>query len=387
MRTFQQRKELESKYMKFATIATPDNPLQLDCGKVLKNVVLAYEIFGTINDKRDNVILMLHAFSGDSHVGTYQDEPELIGWWANFIGSGKAFNTDKYAFLCSNVLGGCMGSTGPSSINPDTNQTYGLDFPIITIKDMVEAQKRLADILNIPFFVAAIGGSMGGMQVLQWAISFPDKVKSAIAIATTPRLSPQGIAFNEVGRKAIINDPKWNNGRYSEKQPPNQGLNLARAIGMITYLSDESMRQKFGRNLQNSCSYMFSFSDFEFTVESYLNHQGVKFTERFDANSYLYLTKAIDYFDLERSYGSLSQAFSKVTAKVLIMAFESDWLYPIYQSKQIVNTLQKIGKNVTYAEIKSNYGHDAFLIEYEKMAPILKSFIDCVYREIQLNKK
>ncbi len=302
-------------------------------------------------------------------------KPEIKGWWDNYVGPGLIFDTNKYAILCSNVLGGCMGSTGPSSINPDTGELYRLGFPLVTIADMVEAQKRLCDYLGITSILATAGGSMGGMQALQWAISYPKMVQSVLSIATTPRLSPQGIAFNEVARRAIINDPKWNNGNYTEEDPPYDGLKLARAIGTITYLSDESMRNKFGRQLQDACEYMFTF-DREFQVESYLDHQGEKFTLRFDPNTYLYLCKAIDYFDLEQSYGSLAQAFQNVHAKFLVMAFQSDWLYPIYQSKQLVTALQQCGKDVTYTEINSNYGHDAFLLEYDKMAPILTAFLD-----------
>jgi homoserine O-acetyltransferase len=273
------------------------------------------------------------------------------------------------------VIGGCLGSTGPSSINPNTSEPYRLDFPLVTIADMVDAQKRLCDTLGIRSILATAGGSMGGMQALQWAISYPTMVQSVLSIATTPRLSPQGIAFNEVMRKSIINDPKWNHGNYSNEDPPKEGMKLARAIGTITYLSDESMRNKFGRQLQNACDYSFSFEK-EFQVESYLDHQGEKFTLRFDPNTYLYLCKAIDYFDLELAYGSLSNAFENVKAKFLVMAFQSYWLYPIYQSKQIVTALQHAGKDVTYTEIESNYGHDAFLLEYDKMAPILTSFLN-----------
>lgn len=379
------RSHLQSKHMQIVEIANEKNPFPLESGKILKKVHIAYEIFGKLNEKRDNAILICHAFTGDSHVGTYPDEPDHPGWWGNYVGADSAFDTNKYAIICSNVLGGCMGSTGPCCINPDTNKPYGISFPLITIKDMVNAQKRLLDSLGITTLVTVSGGSMGGFQVLEWVINYPSIVKSAIPIATTARLSPQGIAFNEVGRRAIINDPAWYNGDYPCDCPPNLGLKLARMIGHITYLSDESMREKFGRELCDASNYKYIF-DTEFEIESYLNYQGEKFTKRFDANSYLYLTKAQDYFDLERSYGSLVKAFSQINGKLLVMAFKSDWLYPIYQSKEIVKALQQAGKDVSYIEIDTNYGHDAFLLEYEKMAPNIASFIDSVYYRDTLNQ-
>jgi homoserine O-acetyltransferase len=360
------------------------HPFPLECGKSLHIIHLAYEIFGQLNEKKDNAILITHAFTGDSHVGHHSDEPNLPGWWDDFVGPNRPFNTEKYAVICSNVLGGCMGSTGPCCENPATGRAYGLEFPLITIRDMVNAQKLLIDALGIKELVAVVGGSMGGFQALQWGLSYPEMVKSVIPIATTSRLSPQGIAFNEVGRRAILNDPSWNNGNYTVDQPPNLGLKLARMIGHITYLSDESMREKFGRELRDAATYHYAF-DPEFQVESYLNHQGDKFIRRFDANSYLYLTKAQDYFDVEREYGSLVEAFSRVKSKFLVMAFHTDWLYPIYQSKEIVRALQQAGKDVSYAEIDTSYGHDAFLLEYEKMAPIIASFIDSVYYKNALN--
>ncbi len=370
----------KSKHIKYNKIAIKSNPLFLDCGQQLEEVILAYEIFGNLNSEKNNAILILHALSGDSHVGTYPDEPEIKGWWDGYIGPGLIFDTNKYCIICSNVLGGCMGSTGPTSINPKTGNPYRLDFPMITIKDMVKAQKRLIDNLGIKKIHAVCGGSMGGMQVLEWAINYPEMINCAIPIATTPRLSSQGIAFNEVGRRAIINDPNWNKGDYSIDNPPVQGLALARMIGHITYLSDDSMREKFGRILKDENGYKYKFTT-EFEIESYLNHQGSSFTKRFDANTYLYMTKAIDYFDLEKSYGSIFEAFQKVKAKFLIMTFHSDWLYPIYQGKDMVFALQQAGKDVTYCEIDSNYGHDAFLLEYKDMAPILINFLNNVDNE------
>ena len=375
------RAQLRSKHLQVIEIADEKHPFRFESGKKLDRVHIAFEIFGKINAMRSNVILICHAFTGDSHVGHHPDEENLLGWWDDFVGPGKPFDTNQYAIICSNVLGGCMGTTGPSCINPVTNTSYALDFPIVTIKDMVKAQKRLLDLLEIPFLLSVIGGSMGGMQTLEWIITYPEFVKSAIPIATTSRLSPQSIAFNEVGRRAIMNDPLWNLGKYSVQNPPLTGLKLARMIGHITYLSDESMRNKFGRDLQNQDVFQYNF-EVEFQVESYLNYQGEKFTQRFDANSYLYLTKAQDYFDLSAKFETLPNAFKSVLARTLVIAFESDWLYPIYQSKEIVQGLQQAGKEVSYIEVKSNYGHDAFLLEYDKMAPVLAGFLASIYRKI-----
>ncbi len=371
----------KSKKIMAIPIASSERPFLLQCGAKLTHAEIAYETYGTLNPDKSNVLLISHALTGDSHVGTYPDEPEIKGWWHEFLGPGLIFDTSKYFIICSNVLGGCMGSTGPASIDTETNKPFKLKFPLVTIKDMVHAQKILLDKLKIPTILAIIGGSMGGMQVLQWAISYPDMVKAVIPIATTSRLSPQGIALNEVGRRAIINDLQWDDGNYSNA-PPKKGLALARMIAHITYLSDESMRRKFGRNLSNHEQLQYGMAQ-EFEVESYLDHQGIKFTKRFDANSYIYLTKALDYFDLVTEYGSLFNAFKKTTSKFLVMAFKSDWLYPIYQSKEIVVALQQVGRDVSYCEIDSNYGHDAFLLEYDKMAPILIPFLEKIHADVK----
>lgn len=380
----------KSKHIKYAQIASKNNPFVFECGAQIDDVTIAYETYGKLNKNKSNVILMVHAFSGDSHVSSHPDEAEIPGWWEGFIGPGLIFDTDKYFIICSNVIGGCMGSTGPSSVNPATNKQYGINFPEITIKDMVNGQKRLLDTLGISKLNSVVGGSMGGMQVLEWTLSYPDIMDSAIAIATTSKLSAQGIAFNEVGRRAIINDPKWKRGDYSFDDPPKMGLAIARMIGHITYLSDDSMRERFGRN---HCSKERSniYSDLsglgninlkpEFEVESYLNYKGYSFTRRFDANTYLYLTKAIDYFDLEAEYGSLFNAFSHVKCKYLIMTITGDWLYPVYQGKQILQALQANGKDVVYCEMDSDYGHDAFLLEYDKVEPVIRPFLEGVYEE------
>jgi homoserine O-acetyltransferase len=337
--------------------------LILEGGDRLEDVTVAYETYGKLNKQRSNAILVCHALSGDAHVAGWHPGDRKPGWWDNIIGPGKCLDTNRYFIICSNVLGGCKGSTGPSSINPETGEPYGLEFPIITIKDVVNAQKKLIDHLRIKQLFSVVGGSMGGMQVLQWCVSYPDMVRSAIPIATTAYSSPQQIAFNEVGRRAIISDPNWNEGKYYSEEFPDSGLALARMIGHITYLSNESMYQKFGRRLQDKEEYSFGFST-DFEVESYLHYQGDTFTKRFDANSYLYISKAIDYFDLtENGSVSLSDAFK-----------DSDWLYPPSESKEIVMAITAREVDVRYCEIKSSYGHDAFLLEAGQLSYIINGF-------------
>jgi len=348
--------------------------LILECGNRLKDVTIAYETYGMLNKQKSNAILVCHALSGDAHVAGWHGGDRKPGWWDNIIGPGKCLDTDRYFIICSNVLGGCQGSTGPSSINPETGKPYALNFPIITIKDMVKAQKKLIDHLEIKQLFSVVGGSMGGMQVLQWCVSYPDMVRSAIPIATTSYSSPQQIAFNEVGRRAIISDPHWNEGNYYGGEFPNSGLSLARMIGHITYLSNESMYEKFGRRLQDKDEYSFDFST-DFEVESYLHYQGDTFTKRFDANSYLYISKAIDYFDLtENGTVSLSEAFKDIKARVLIISVDSDWLYTPAESKEIVMALTANEVDVNYCQIKSSYGHDAFLLEAGQLSYIINGF-------------
>ncbi|MBN2150331.1 MAG: homoserine O-acetyltransferase [Candidatus Lokiarchaeota archaeon] len=353
------------------TFADPPNELALETGKKLGPITLAYETFGILNAEKDNAILVCHALSGDSHVSGEG------GWWSDFIGPNKAIDTNKYFVICANVLGGCAGSTGPSSINPATGKPYAMDFPIITIRDMVAAQARLVEHLGIPKLLAVIGGSMGGMQAIEWAISYPDGVQAVIAIATASGLPPQGIAFDEVGRQAIITDETWQKykGNYYGKGIPEKGLSVARMIGHITYLSKDSMKEKFGRRLQDKETFEYSFDDAEFQVESYLRYQGNKFTKRFDANSYLYITKAINYFDLSRRFGSTRNAFKNVTATFLVISFTSDWLYPPELSKHVVGALQANGVNVTYVNIESNYGHDAFLLPNDVQENAVEGFL------------
>ena len=360
---------------------TFDEELRLKSGATLKPVTLAYETYGTLNADRSNTILICHALSGDAHVaGQHSPHDRKPGWWDDAVGPGKAFDTDRYFIVCSNVIGGCSGSTGPSSINPETGRPYGLSFPVVTVADMVEAQRWLLDALDIPSLLCVTGGSMGGMQALQWAVSYPDRVRSALVLASTARTSAQTIALNEVPRQAIYADPNWNEGDYYGKEPPNAGLAVARMIGHITYLSETSMREKFGRRLQERERYGYDFAT-EFEVESYLKYHGNRFTSRFDANSFLYITKAIDYFDLSLGRGDLSEAFADVKAKILVLSYSSDWLYPPEQSEELVRGLLRNGIDASYVEIKSDYGHDAFLLEVERLGELTRDFLAKVERE------
>lgn len=352
--------------------------LILDSGQTLGPVTICYETYGSLNADATNAILLLHAFSGDAHAAGYHSyEDKNPGWWHSMVGPGKPFDTDSYFVICSNVIGGCQGSTGPGSLNPRTGRRYGLDFPVITVHDMVKAQVRLIRHLGIPKLLAVAGGSMGGMQALEWASRYSSYVHGAIILASTSRLSAQGIAFNAVGRNAIMSDPRFSNGEYYEHEAPVRGLAIARMVGHITYLSDESMRMKFGRRLQDREHMDFSFTD-QFEVESYLEYKGGTFVDRFDANSYIYLSKAIDYFDMETTHGSLEAAFADTSTRFLILSFSSDWLYPPYQSKEIVRALMRTRKDVSYCEISSPYGHDSFLLETERQAPMINAFLSTI---------
>jgi homoserine O-acetyltransferase/O-succinyltransferase len=372
---------VEKRFFTFA--GEPEEKLVLECGQAIGPLTLAYETYGSLNERRDNAVLVLHALTGDSHAaGRYSESDRKPGWWEIMIGPGKSIDTDRYFVVCANVLGGCMGSTGPSSLDPATGSPYGLKFPVVTIGDMVKAQKRLIDHLGIPRLLSVIGGSMGGMQVLEWSVAFPEMVASAVPLATTAKHSALAIAFNEVARQAIMSDPDWNNGEYYGGIKPNHGLAVARMIGHITYLSDESMRQKFDRRLQDRCDISYNFET-DFQVESYLRYQGQKFVERFDANSFLYLTKAADYFNLENSHGngSLVQAFSSAGARFLVVSFTSDWLYPTYQSRLLVQALKKNGLDVSFCEIKADCGHDAFLLPIDRLTNLLRGFLERVHQE------
>ncbi|MGA2434154.1 MAG: homoserine O-acetyltransferase [Bryobacteraceae bacterium] len=348
--------------------------LSLDCGAALAPVDVAYETYGQLNAAKSNAILIVHALTGDAHAAGVSEEDGKPGWWDNMIGPGKAFDSDKYFIICSNVLGGCRGTTGPGSINPATGRPYAMAFPVITIPDMVRLQKMLIDSLGIERLLSVSGGSMGGMQTLAWAMQYPESVVSAIPIATTARHSAQQIAFNEVGRQAIMADPDWNGGDYYESKPPARGLAVARMVGHITYMSDESMREKFGRRLRNKETFGFDFSA-DFEVESYLRYRGTQFVGRFDANSYLYITKALDYFDLANGAGSLAQGFSNARSRFLAISFTSDWLYPSYQSLEIVQALRGMNADVAYCELNSNYGHDAFLVDVAEQSEMIRGFL------------
>jgi homoserine O-acetyltransferase len=363
---------LKTTETKYITFAHPPNELNLELGEKLGPIKLAYETYGVLNRQKSNAILVLHALSGDAHAAGFHKGETVAGWWDNMIGPGRGLDTDKYFVICSNVIGGCKGSTGPSSINSRNNQPYGLDFPIVTISDMVNAQKHLVDHLGIERLLAVIGGSMGGMQTLQWMISYPDRIRSAIPIATSMKHTPQQIAFNEVGRQAIMADSNWKKGQYYDLAKPAKGLAVARMIGHITYMSDVSMAAKFGRRLRaNRAPSKFGA---EFEVEGYLRYRGDNFVKRFDANSYLYITKAIDYFNLLNGKG-LADVFQALRAKVLVIAFKSDWLYPAYQAQEIVKACKLAGVDTTYCEIKSMYGHDAFLLEIDEEADLVKHFL------------
>ena len=364
----------------YFTFAPAPDEMVLDCGARLGPITLAYETIGVLNANRSNAILILHAFSGDSHVAGYLHETdERPGWWDNMVGPGKPIDTNRFFVICSNILGGCAGSTGPSSINPETGKPYGLAFPMVTIKDMVHAQKHLIDHLGITKLLSLVGGSVGGMQVLRWCADYPSMVASAIPLATTTRRSAQAIAFNEVARQAIMADPDWNNGDYYDGPGPAHGLAVARMIGHVTYLSDESMREKFGRRLHRS-ALSFDFTG-DFQVESYLHHQGKKFVTRFDANSLLFITKAADYFDLERGGSNRLINEALATVSFLVISFTSDWLYPTYQSRNIVSALKKNGSDVSFCEIEAQCGHDAFLLPNKRLDGLISGFLDRVSHE------
>jgi homoserine O-acetyltransferase len=353
--------------------------LNLDCGKTLDNFSLIYETYGNLNQENNNAILICHALSGDHHAAGYHSvDDKKPGWWDSCIGPGKPFDTNKFFVVSLNNIGGCMGSTGPNTVDKNTGNEYGPDFPIVTVNDWVKSQKLLADYLGIDAWACVIGGSLGGMQAMQWAISYPDKIKNSIIIASAAKLSAQNIAFNEVARQAIITDPEFHNGRYNNfGVVPKRGLSIARMLGHITYLSDDSMRQKFGRDLREGKLH-FGY-DVDFQVESYLRYQAQAFVERFDANTYLLMTKALDYFDPAQKYsGNLSQAFKDTKARFLVVSFTSDWRFSSSKSHEIVKYLVKARKNVSYSEIESNNGHDAFLMPIPQYFGVLRNFMSNV---------
>lgn len=363
-------------------IARFDEPLTLRSGGVLPYFQLAYETYGTLNADRSNAILICHALSGDAHVAGYHtlDPDEKPGWWDDAVGPGKMFDTNRFFVICSNVIGGCQGSTGPSSLAPD-GKPYALRFPAITIADMVAAQRRLLDRLGIERLFAVAGGSMGAMQALQWAVETPERVRNLVFLASTPRSSAQQIAFNETGRQAIYADPNWNEGNYYGGPIPASGLAVARMLAHITYMSELSLDRKFGRNLQSRETLAYTFREPEFAVESYLAYQGRKFVERFDANSYLYITKAIDYFDITADYGSLRAALQRIEANSLIVSFSSDWLYPAEQMLEMVEVLEDLGRPVEYYHIDAPFGHDSFLMEVDRMEEVVGGYLSRAWEE------
>ena len=358
---------------------TLEHPLTLSSGRVLGGVEVVYETYGRLAADRSNAVLICHALSGDAHVAGIKpgEDPATArpGWWDPMVGPGKAIDTDRLFVICSNVLGGCSGTTGPASTDPETGRPWGLRFPMITVEDMVDVQAALLDHLGIQRLASVVGGSMGGMQALAWAKRYPRRVATVVADATTWRLGAQAIAFNEVGRRAILEDPDFAGGDYygAERQP-DSGLGIARMVGHITYLSDASMHEKFGRSLQSSDDYAYDFVS-EFKVESYLAYQGRRFVERFDANTYLYMTKAMDYFDLQGDDPTLAKALSGVTSRFLVLSFSSDWLFATARSRELVSALRAIGLEVSFAEIPSDYGHDAFLLEPEAQHRMIAPFL------------
>jgi homoserine O-acetyltransferase/O-succinyltransferase len=378
----------------------PDR-LPLDGGRSLEQVRIAYETYGRLSPARDNVVLVCHALSGDAHAAGWSDDPLApsavdgigadergikprggLGWWDGMIGPGKAFDTDRYFVVCTNLIGSCRGSTGPSSVNPATGRPYALDFPVLTVGDMVRAERRFLDALGIERVLAVAGGSLGGMQALEWSAAYPSSVRAVVSIASTPHLSSQGVAWNAIARNAIMADPDWQGGSYyGTGRSPRAGIGVARMVGHITYLSAESMADKFGRRLQQGTEYSFTLTEPDFAVESYLRHQAATFANRFDANSYLYISRALTYFDLARDHGggSLEQAVADVRARFLLVSFSSDWLYPPRDSEELEAALRARGKTVEHHLIQASYGHDSFLLEEARQAPLIARFLEEVY--------
>jgi homoserine O-acetyltransferase len=351
-------------------------PLPLDSGATLAPVTLAYETYGQLNQAADNAILLLHALSGDAHAaGRHRPADRRPGWWDAMVGPGRPFDTNRYFVICSNVIGGCQGSSGPSSTDPSTGRPYGARFPVVTIGDMVRAQARLLDRLGIERLLAVAGGSMGGFQALEWATAYPTRVRGALLLATSARSSAQTLAWNAIGRRAIISDPRWRDGDYYDGDPPVDGLAVARMIGHITYLSEPSLERKFGRAFHGGGGPGFTIEP-EFAIESYLAYQGVSFNARFDANTYLYITKAMDYWDLPTRYGSLDAALARSQSAFLLLSFTSDWLYPTSESLLMAEALRRVGRPVEHVEIQSIAGHDAFLVDYTPQGPIVERFLE-----------
>jgi homoserine O-acetyltransferase len=369
------------------------NPVRLDCGRELHPVRIAYETYGTLSPQRDNVILVCHALSGDAHAAGISSEAagtrdgfraeerdgaagKALGWWDGMIGPGKAFDTDRYFVVSTNLLGGCRGTTGPSSVDPETGRPYGSRFPVLTVADMVRAERAFLDELGVERLAVVAGGSLGGMQAFEWAILYPDQVDAIVAIASTHAIHPQGLAWNAIARESIMRDPAWRGGDYyGSGEAPNAGMGVARMIGHITYLSAPGLEDKFGRRLQFADDIRYTIAEPEFEVESYLRHQADSFVKRFDANTYLYTSRALTYFDLARQYGSLPRAFEGISARTLLIAFSSDWLYPPSGSRQIEDALRGLGKPVELHVLEAPYGHDCFLLEEARQTPIIRRFL------------
>lgn len=356
---------------------TLEAPLPLDGGGTLEDVVVAYQTYGSLNADKSNVVLICHALTGDQHVANDHPITGRTGWWDTLVGPGKSIDTDRYFVICQNVLGGCLGTTGPQSINPATGKSWGITFPVVTVGDMVRTQALALDQLGIETLLAVIGGSMGGMQVLEWATRYPTRVFAAIPVATSARHSAQNIAFHEIGRQAIMADPDWRQGAYEDARvKPTKGLSVARMTAHVTYLSEQALHRKFGRNLQDRTRPTFGF-DADFQVESYLRHQGITFVDRFDANSYLYITKAMDYFDLAADHeGRLARAFKNSPIRFCLVSFTSDWLFPTPESRAIVRALNSVAAKVSFVEITSDKGHDAFLLDEPEFFQTVKGFLD-----------
>ena len=375
----------------FVKLFDSPNELTLESGGRLGPITVAYETYGTLSPEKDNVIFVCHALTGDAHVaGKHSPESRKSGWWDGLVGRGRALDTNKYFIICANVLGGCQGTTGPSCVDVSTGQPYGLRFPFITVGDIVEVHAALVRHLGIESLLAVIGGSLGGMQVLDWVARYPDMVHAAICLASAGKLSAQGIAFNAVGRRAITTDPEYRNGDYYGTEPskygdvgPRKGLALARMVAHITYLSEASIEKKFGRDLQHGDSLGYDLqSETEFKIESYLHYQGKRFIERFDANSYLYLTRAMDYFDMAQRYGSLQEALGRTNARFLITSYHTDWLFPSSQSRELVSALLQKDRHVTYLELESVFGHDSFLLEIKQLEELVTPLLRETFRRV-----
>ncbi len=381
----------------FMLIATPqtmrfDAPLPLQSGASIHGYSLSYETYGTLNADKSNAVLVCHALNASHHVaGVYEDQDKSEGWWDNMIGPGKSVDTNKFFVIGVNNLGSCFGSTGPMHTHPDTGKVYGADFPVVTVEDWVNAQARLLDALGIQTLAAVLGGSLGGMQALSWTLQYPDRMRHAVVVASAPNLTAENIAFNEVARRAIVTDPDFHGGHFYEHGViPKRGLRIARMIGHITYLSDDVMNEKFGRELKDAVlasasGYRYSTQDVEFQIESYLRYQGDKFAEYFDANTYLLITRALDYFDPAKTYGgNLSQALARATCKFLLVSFTTDWRFSPKRSREVVKALLDNQRDVSYAEIDAPHGHDAFLLDDPRYMGVMRSYFDSIAQNVKV---